>query len=1008
LKQKKTSKKTVEAELIISSIIYVFDELVCFEFYDGKSKRTLFFMLLILDRKMLFLNQSITFAANTRIMNAKNNTHNNLIISTLILITHSLTLLSNDIVFEKIDNRQGLSSDQINKIHQDNEGYIWIATLDGLNCFTGTNFKVYKHIKSDLNSLSSSHTRCIASAPNGDLWIGTKEHGVNILNPHTDEIQRVTTADKKYGLTDNRINNIICDSKGRLWISTIAGLSCFDTKNNQALEIVSSSEKVGSIVYEDSRGNIFAGSWGSSLYLFDEEELTFKRLPTANSGTIKGAIKSIFEDREGNLWIGTWGRGCYKARYNKHGLQIKAHFDIINDAYSADHTFNIVYDIAQDKYGKVWLGTDVGLGIIHDTKTTDITIDWVPTGKEDTNFSAKDASNLFIDASNTLWIGTQGDGISKVDFNQSNFKTYISNSSSKSYSSNIFRSFWYYEDELYVGLNAFGFGKYDLDKEEFTPYKQLPKFKDIEKSNIDLNAVTSCTALDDDRLWMSTRYKGIVIHNRKDKSTHQVYLPLTYTENSCYLIEKDKIWIGTNSGLMVCVPDSTRNGPFPYRKKIYQNLTDDENSIYSNNISQIMRDRDGQVWISFYGGGIDRVIEDPMSPDKVYFSRGIKEGEKYQPDINLMHEDSRGNIWVGTEGDGLWLFLKNKNKIVNFSTATAIRGNSIYSILEDNKNRLWLSTNRGLSSINILNLGNPYVINYTVEDGLQGNIFIRNAALKSKDGRLFFGGYHGFNYFNPDDIRYNNFIPPLVFTSIKVDSENRPITYDQDEYLKISHRNNSFQLNFAALSFTKSSNNQYRYKLEGYDKEWIKTPKGLNKAIYGKLPAGEYTFSVIGSNNNGIWNNTPLTLNIKVKKSPFKTNLAYMLYLIVSGAILWLSFYYTKRQFILQQAYKDEQNERLRADKINQFKLKFFTNISHELLTPLSIISNAVEQYLDKKPKESQDLAIVQRNTNRLTRLINQLLDFRKVEGDSRKLMVEETDFNHIVSSLEDNFLPLC
>lgn len=957
---------------------------------------------------MLFLNQSTTFAANNTSMNTSKTPPITLFFCILQTLIITPPLLSNDIVFDKIDNRQGLSSDQINKIYQDNEGYIWISTSDGLNCFSGTEFTVYKHEKSKPNSLSSSHTRGICSSPNGKLWIGTKDRGINILDPSSGEIQRITAEDNKYGLLDNHINNILCDSKGRMWISSLAGLSCFDTRTNQALKLIKPKDKIGSVVYEDSKGNILSGSWSNLIYIFNESTNTFELLKENEKQKTKGAIKSLKEDNNGNLWIGTWGNGLYKARYSQTELKRIEHTDVANENYSANHTFNIVYSIIQDKYDNVWLGTDVGLGIIKNTESDKIQIEWIAPSNEKKGFGAKDASTLFVDASSTLWIGTQGNGISRVDFNQSNFKTYISNSDTRSYSSDIFRSFWYLNDELYVGINALGFGRYDLEKEEFTPFTQIPLFSGIEKGRIDLNTITSCTPLDDHNLWMTTRYKGLIIYNLKARKAQQIYLPLNYEENSCYLIEDDKIWIGTNTGLMVCVPDSNRTGPFPYKKAIYQHIPNDANSISSNNISQILRDKDGQIWISFYGGGIDKVVEDPMDPSKVYFSKAIKEDLAYQPDINLMHEDSRGNIWLGTEGDGLWLFNKNQNTIINFSTATAIRGNSIYGILEDDKHRLWLSTNRGLSSINIINLGNPYVINYTVEDGLQGNIFIRNAALKDKDGKLFFGGYHGFNYFNPEDIRYNNFIPPLVFTNIEVDREKKPVNYRDGEYLKLNHKNNSFQINFAALSFTKSNNNQYRYKLEGYDNEWLKTQKGLNKAIYGKLPAGDYKFSVIGSNNNGIWNYTPLTLQIKVKKSPFKTYLAYFLYFLTSSIILWLSFYYTKRQFTLKQAYKDEQNERIRADKINQFKLKFFTNISHELLTPLSIISNAIELYLDKKPKESSDLAIVQRNTNRLSRLINQLLDFRKVEGDSRKLMVEECDFNHIVSSLTDNFLPLC
>jgi len=931
-----------------------------------------------------------------------------LIINVLLLHSFCSISYSNEIVFEKIDNREGLSSDQINKIYQDLSGYIWIATDDGLNRFTGTEFKVFRHEKSNPNSLSSSHVRCVSSAPDGKLWIGTKEDGINILNPVNEKIQRITTADEDFGLIDNNINNIICDSKGRMWISTVAGLSCYDTKSQSPISMELPTEKVGSVIYEDAQGNIIIGSWAHSLYIFNEETQSVEPIDKNGENKIRGAVKCIFEDQDGYLWVGTWGRGLYKVRLVNKQLEFITHSDIWNDHYSKENTYNIVYDIIQDKDGKLWLGTDVGLGIIHQPEEVQINISWIAPGKEKYNFRAKDASCLFIDAANTVWIGTQGDGISKADFNQSNFKTYKSNTRDAGNGSEIFRSFWYHNDELYVGINALGFGKYDLEKEEFTPYTQLPLFNGFKKSSVEINAITSCVPLNKHTLWMMTRYKGALAYDTKFHKLQQIYFPLNINEGACYLIEKNKIWVGTNSGLMLCVPDSKRKGLFPYKKIIYQHSDDDINSISRNKISHILRDKDGRVWVSFFDGGIDEVIEDPMDPEKIHFKKGIKDDIEFIPDINLMYEDSRGYIWLGTEGNGLWLFHKSNNNIVNFSTSTAIRGNSIYGIIEDDQNHLWLSTNRGLSSINILNLGNPYVINYTVEDGLQGNIFNRNASFKNEKGELFFGGYHGFNCFHPDDIRYNNYMPPLVFTSIEVDRAQIDLDYRLGEALVLNHKNKSFQINFAALSYTKSTNNQYRYKLDGYDQEWLSTDKGLNKAIYGKLPAGEYKFLLMGSNNNGVWSEHPLTLDIIVKKSPFKTLLAYTLYFLITILILWSIFYYTKRHFTLEQAYKDEQNERHRAEKINQFKLKFFTNISHELLTPLSIISNAIEMYLEKKPQEGPELAIVQRNTNRLKRLITQLLDFRKAEGDSRKLMVEKCNFNHIISSMSDNFLPLC
>ncbi len=648
------------------------------------------------------------------------------------------------------------------------------------------------------------------------------------------------------------------------------------------------------------------------------------------------------------------------------------------------------------------------MGLISNPYADEIDIEWLPTGNNNRSFIAKDAVNLFVDNAKTIWIGSQGKGISKVDFNRSNFSTYTSTTSPGEFSSDIFRSFWYYNNEFYVGINALGFGKYSLKDQSITPYEKLSEFRGLYERFPNLNAITAFIELDERYLLFATRYKGIIAYDKQTHQANRVSLPLFFNATSCYLKEDDKIWLGTPTGLILLIKDETIKSFLPYKRTKYQHSTTNNLSPRHNNISSIIRDQNGQVWVAYANGGIDKIIEDPNQPNRLHFLRALDMPEASMPDISQLKEDDKGLIWVGTDGQGVWQFLKDEKKLIPFSHNTSIRGDRIFCMQEDNSHRLWISTNKGLSSFNTDTSEDPDVVNYSVKDGLQGDIFIRNASLKDDKGHLVFGGYYGFNYFNPNTIKHNKFVPPLAFTHFEVDHSERQLDYRRGEQLELNHKNNSILITFNALSYTQSENNQFLYKMEGYDTQWIKTQKGGYQANYGKLPPGKYTFKVKGSNNSGIWNNKPISIDVRVKKSPFNTYLAYFIYLLIFGSSTYLYLYYTSRNIKLKQAVKDEHSERLRIEKMNQFKLKFFTNISHELLTPLSIISNGVEQFIDQKPNEGKQLAIVQRNVNRLSRLINQILDFRKAEGSGRKLMVEPSEINYIISTVKDNFEPLC
>ncbi len=936
----------------------------------------------------------------------------------LSVITWSLlsliyTLQAATYSFDKINNRQGLSSDQVVDICQDKEGFIWIATNDGLNCYTGTDIITYRPLSNDNNSLTSSNIKALCSTKDNKLWVAVENGKIDILDRQSNTIEHLPYTPFGFNNSNTAVNDMLCDAHGNIWVASNRGLSLYSQQEKTFTDYrIKKDYNYITSIYESKEGEIYCAVWGAMLFKLNTGSNQFERVPIKGLGQFN-TIRAFLKDEANNLWIASWGKGLYKASPNEQGEYMATHTPILNDNYPKDNSYQIVYDIAQDKSGDIWLGTDVGLGIIKQSKTHPLNIEWIKPGSGPNDFSSKDASKLMIDNAYNIWIGTESDGLSRFDTKTSKFTTYTSEGSSLGIGSNIFSSFWYYNKELYTGVQAHGFGKYDLKNKTFTSYKELPEFSGLKDFSNVLNTIEQCQVIDERYLLMRTRYRGIFKYDLKERKRH--HLPLSGIKGitNQFLYEKDRIWVGKNGGLLLFTYDPYADDKiFPYTQHAFTidpNSPSTPNTPSNSNISGFLRDRDGQLWISYQDGGLDKVHESRDPEDIVFEAVTTKGGKQLSPlPIQTMYEDQRGNIWLGTSGEGLWLFNKRTSSLIDFNEHLGLENKIVSGIIEDDNNNLWVSTNKGIFSFNILSTQPSYVINYDAEDGLQSNIFKKNAVCKSPNGSLLFGGYHGFNYFDPQDKQHNTFIPPLAFTRFEINRKPVYINYTKGEKLIIDHKSTSFLIAFAALSYSRSQNNQYRYMIEGYDQEWIKSNKGSNYAIYGKLPSGEYTFKIMGSNNNGVWNPTPLEVGIIIKRSPFLSILAFIIYFILLGSLVWAYIYYSQRNFKLKQAYKEEQNERLREEKINQFKLKFFTNISHELLTPLSIISNAVEQYVSNKPKEEAALAIVQRNANRLSRLINQLLDFRKVESSNRNLKVSQNDIDLHVSSLKDNFDALC
>lgn len=909
---------------------------------------------------------------------------------------------SSEFSFKQLDSRHGLSSDNITGYCQDKEGMVWIATSNGLNTYTGDRFQSFKTYDNNLENISA-----ISVAATGELWLGTLDNGITVYNRITYEKEKYTSTSAHHRISGDKINDILCDSKNRMWLTTSAGLNMYDARIDSMFSFDLNAQFANLNIdlfdlFEDSRGRIFIGTWWHSLYYYDDEQGEFKQLLTRD-GDIIPKVWSICEDVAGNIWVGTWGEGLYKLSVNEaSGVEVLERMAVINEYFDEEIIFNIVYDLTLDKKGQLWLGTDVGLGLIESPENREVKIEWIPLEYGAQNYLLKDITQVFVDAEESLWIGTVEYGMCLANPDGTAFETYQINTQEREPSTNTFTSFWEYDGKLFVGVQSLGFGHYDLSSKQFVSYKKLPVFQQFSKLGSQLNAIVAVQESEIGYLWFLTRYMGLVRYDLRAKSIYQVPITGMSRDDISFLLDDDRVWISDKKNLILLVENPDKNSPSPYLLKQFQT-----GEIPRTNFSGLYKDSKDRIWISSLDGGVMQVIStEGQNVDYAFQLLDVPGSEKFNTiKVQTMYEDSKQNLWFGSKGKGLWCYSLSKNKIYSYSSGTSNADMTVFAIQEDNYGNIWFSSDRGLFCVMP---SSGQIVSYNMNDGIQGNVFLKNSSYKDANGRLYFGGSHGFNVVDPHMIKYNTYIPPLTITSIIVDNEPANIDYKNGEALVLHHTHKSIALEYAALSYKSSENNHYSYQLEGFDEEWINAVSNMNRAVYGKLVPGKYTFKLKGSNGNGVWNNVPLKLDIIVKRSPYKTFWAYLIYFMLTFSLAYTVYYFKSKDIKLKRAVEEEHKERLRADKINQFKLRFFTNISHELLTPLSIISNATEQISINQKYTTESFNIITRNTNRLVYLINQLLDFRKTETGTKKLKVCESDIEVIINDLHENFASLC
>ena len=918
--------------------------------------------------------------------------------------------------FSHLSGEQGLSNSTIEAIFQDSRGFIWIGTRDGLNRYDGHEMIVYRYDPLDSNSLSDSYIRYICEDRSHQLWVGTI-NGLNRLDPVTNHFFRYKHRDgDDNSLSHNGITALLEDRSGHLWVATAgAGLNLFDQSNGHFLRFREGPDHIF-CMYEDHTGSIWIGSQ-TGLYCYHPSTRTFTHIVNpAITNPSGNTILAIQEDRQGNLWIGTEDDGLFLFDPLQKTFTRFAHSDTAPTSLGN----NMIKCMLTDHQGRLWAGSiNGGLNLFNAPAGSFFHYAYEPGNAS--SLSQRTISALFEDRQGNLWIGTHRGGINIYSPGTEKFNLFRQEPSPNSLSYNDVKTFC--EDNsgngnIWIGTDGGGLDLFNRDRHTFRHYGYDP-FNDRSLSS---SAVLDVMQDREGSLWVSTWGGGLNLFD-KTKGTFTRYQtnPADPHSISSDFVQKTfeddegHLWVGTYYGGL---------NQFDRKTKQFTRILMDpsgKTGLSGKNIVSLHEDKEGRIWIGTDDGGLNCYHQGTR-----HFTHYFNTEEK-MPDLRVLFSDSKGRLWVGQKG--LYLLDAARDSFRLYPDSSGLAGEFIKGITEDEQGNLWLATSNGLTRFNP---DTHAYKKYNTGDGLQDQEFEANAYLKTKDGEMFFGGINGFNCFYPGSIRSNPFIPPVYITGFQLSNRKilpgdtgSPLSEDISftREIELSYRQSTFSFNFAALNYTTPENNQYAYKLDGLDKDWNYVGKE-NKAVYTNLGPGDYTFRVKAANNDGLWNEKGSALHITITPPFWKTGWFTILLVLLCIACLY-AFYRFRTQLKLKEL------EAAKKEEIRQVQLQFFTNISHEFRTPLALILGPLEKMMNQPAHTPRSAAnrsaptalpdgspaapptppafqryyqTMHRNAQRLLSLINELMDFGKLESGSLKLSVQRSHLNAFMEEIAEEF----
>ncbi|MDP4239884.1 MAG: two-component regulator propeller domain-containing protein [Bacteroidota bacterium] len=891
--------------------------------------------------------------------------------------------------FSKINSENGLSQNTVKSILQDSWGFVWFGTGNRLNRFDGKSIKVFDCIDPKTNH-SNNNISTIFEDSEKKLWIGT-DKGIYIFNP-IDETFSFFALKTPNGIQINDwVSDIKSDSENNIWI-VIPNQGLFQYRAN-AKKLYHFG--IGKNKLPDQgnpecmciarNGKLWVGTNGAGVYLYNRAANNFTQyLGNTNGNTLVGKNIYTMCDYGDELVVGIHEGKLMKFNKRKNSL---------TDVNAPEVHYKIIRDVVCLNDKQLWVGTQSGLFIIDEMKQSVVHVHEELANPH--SLSDNVVEKIFQDKEGGVWIGTYFGGVNYLPNQGMNFEKYIPTLEKGTISSK--RVSELKEDaagNIWVGTEDAGLNILN------------PKTKKITQIGKDLgrpvfNKKILSIFLKDNNAWIGFFKNGLdIVHLPGFSNTHFSGTDLGLNEASVDAICEDRLgrmWIGNGWGVFMSEGKSMKFKPIHEFGYSY--------------IYDLMEDSEGNIWAATMGNGVFK--HNPYNHTTRHYVNRIDDKSSLSSNsVSSITETTSGEIWFATDRGGICRYNKNKNNFTSFSIEDGLPDDVAYKILEDKNRNLWFGTNKGLVRFNP---GTKDIRVYTQNDGLLGNQFNYKSALSTKSGKFYFGGFDGLIAFDPYQIKENTYLPPVYITKMTIfDKEpviggkrsplEKSIIHSSKITLRYDQSNIGFE--FAALSYTAPLSNKYAYKMDNIDKDWNYTSNS-HSVSYAKLPPGEYTFRVKGTNNDGLWNENGTTLKIEILPPWWLSKLAYLIYLIiiiysVKYILRRLKTRHEKRNLEKQQLFETEKEKELYSAKV-----EFFTNIAHEIRTPLTLINGPLESLKEMNINDNEikkNLHIMEDNTKHLLSLINQLLDFRKIDNNKFLLSFTITDINEMLQETKDRF----
>ena len=886
----------------------------------------------------------------------------------LIVVLNVLTVGAKKYIVKNIGIDRGLSSNYITAIEQDKRGFIWMATEEGLNRFDGLRFYTFYKNKNVSTGITGNELNCLLDDVDEPvMWIGTQRFGLNAYNYDTKSFTHYRHSDSNpHSICTDDITSINTAANGNIWVSTYwKGIDLFDKKTGRFTHFNTSNVKgmpSNSVwcVLDVGKNSIYVGHVKTGLSIVNtrtRKAVNFRHNPLVPTSIASDEVNSLFRDRAGRIWVGT-GNGL----------------DLFNPAtkqffHFTDHgRLNCkVFDICEFSDGRLWIATEQGGVAIIDVSNlmfagSDVKVEYITAGKDDNGISGNTARCLLEDKYNNVWIGQYGEGV----------------------------DFLTYRMPLFMQI-------------KYSPFA-TPSF-------LTVKAVLSVCQDRTGKLWIGTDGDGINIFSADGQRTGTVALGEKASVQAAYCDSRGQLWFGCFGGGAYVYSSGTMKQVFA------DSPNEDVRSFYE--------DRSGQMWIGTSNG--------------VYVVDIINKVVKRH--INVRHSlvrsisiDNEGRVWIGTFGGGLLVYSPQMKLIRQFSTNTSFPSNTVNQVMYDRQKRMWVCTAEGLvcfadshsfkyrlydndnnldnihiraiaedragniwvstnKGISCMRRGASRFFNYSYKDNIPVGNFSAQSVATGADGTIYFGSNGGLCYFNPSRVLANRTAPPAIIT--------RMMVYDEDsqkdsmvsvigrQQVSLEYWQNTFTVSFSSQDFSLEDEVEFSYKLEGLQDNW--TTIANNEITFRNIPPGDYKLLVRSRLRNKEWNTDTASVDITIQPPLWLTWWAKLFYIVCICAVLWLVLRYYNRNLHLRYLYEADKKSREQEQKLNNERLQFYTNITHELRTPLTLIIGPLEDLINDSGLSQTVLrrvTVIRNSAIRLNNLVSKILEFRKVDTDSRKLLV--------------------